>query len=421
MVFSGIDAIWSYLTSLPNFQTQGVSGFNPGLSNIKSFCEKIGNPQLAFPTIHVAGTNGKGTVSSMLSSVLQQEGYKTGLYTSPHLLTVHERFKINGLECSDEDLIHFFSTFEELILISSLTYFELLTAFCFWHFAKNKVEIAVIEVGLGGRLDATNIIIPLVSIITSIGFDHKDILGNTYSEIANEKAGIIKSHIPIVIGDLPEEAFVLIQDRAKQNYSPFHSISSITYKSNANNQFTSELYPNEIFDLDFQGEINIKNALLVQLALKQIKNNFPIKIQALQNGLASVRLNSGLKGRFERIHPNYKWYFDGAHNEEAFFWLKQALKYLYKPKDCIIVCTFMADKDYPLLLKHYSEFREIFFFELNHPRAAKFEQIKAIDPHCKQLDDVNFAKELANFKDDVVIFTGSFYFYQLVDSWIRQI
>ncbi len=421
MVFSGIDAIWTYLNTQPNYQTQGASGFHPGLSNIEAFCAKIGNPHLSLSCIHVAGTNGKGTVSSMLSAVLQEQGYKTGLYMSPHLITVHERFKINGQPCTDDDLLGFFSYYESTILESSLTYFELLTAFGFWLFAQHKVEIAIIEVGLGGRLDATNIITPIVSVITSIGMDHKDVLGDTFALIAREKAGIIKPNVPVVIGDLPDDALHVIQKLAEFHEAPLQSIRSISHESNQFDTFVNDLYPGVTFKLDFKGIINIKNTLLVKLVFKKIKNFFPVSEQALRRGLGNARSLSGLKGRFERIHPTFAWYFDGAHNEEAFFWLKQSLKYLYKPENCIIVCTFMADKDYPTLLNLYSEFKDIYFFELNHPRAAKFEQIKAISPNCKPLDDGNFSKELANFKDDVVIFTGSFYFYQLVDSRIRQI
>ncbi|TNE69950.1 bifunctional folylpolyglutamate synthase/dihydrofolate synthase [bacterium] len=420
MRFNTFADVWSYLSEIPNFQKQGISGYAPGLVAIQTFCDKIGNPEKRIKTIHVAGTNGKGTVTAMLSAILQTQGYKTGLYTSPHLLELNERFKINGVNCSNQDLVNFFQLFEHLILEQQLTYFELLTAFAFWHFDKEQVEIAIIEVGLGGRLDATNIISPLCSIITSIGFDHQAILGDTLEKIAIEKAGIIKHKTPVIVGSLPEQAKCVIQDIATNLNAPFYSLDEHVFEIISNYQFKTPLIGSASIELDFIGLINIKNALVSILALKQISKIFSVSSQSIKKGLKHVRQLSGIKGRFEKLIESRNWFFDGAHNEEAFYWLKQNIKTIANPRDCIIVCTFMGDKDYDILLKAYSEFKAVYFYQINSPRAVEWETVHSINKNVQLLHEDSFSKELSKFVDDVVIFTGSFYFYSIIDSRIRQ-
>ena len=190
--FNSINDVYKWLNEIPMFGKTGASAANFSLRSIRRFCAELGNPQDTYPTIHVAGTNGKGTTCQMLASVCQSAGYKTGLYTSPHLLDYRERFRVNAAQITEQDLLRFFRRFDELLKRYSLTYFEISTAIAFWFFEQQKVDIAIIETGLGGRLDATNIITPEVSVITSVGLDHTDILGDSLGKIAKEKGGIIK-------------------------------------------------------------------------------------------------------------------------------------------------------------------------------------------------------------------------------------
>lgn len=420
MAFQTINDIHDYLSGIPNFQTSGSIAYKPGLENIRAFCETIGSPHLAFKSIHVAGTNGKGTTCSMLSAVFIQAGYKTGTYTSPHLLKFNERVKINGEICPDEALVEFFSTFSELILNSNLSYFEIITAFGLWFFAKEKVDIAIVEVGLGGRLDATTIINPLCCAITSISLDHQSILGKTIREIAGEKAGIIKESIPIVIGDLAQEAYERIKELAFNKQSPFLSISNLDYSEENQTTFTCELLPNCNIELDFNGLINIKNALLCLLILEQVKTEFNFTQADILYAFKHSRELSGFKARFEKLKPELNWFFDGAHNEEAMYWVKQILKQHSSLENCVCICTFMKDKDFPSLLNEFSSFKSLYYYDLNTPRSASFNDIVTFAPKSKEINEANIEKVLNELKNDIVIFTGSFYFYPIVDRWMNR-
>ena len=190
---------WMF-SRLPMYQRKGAAAYRPGLEAMKKLDKHLGEPHKAFKSIHIAGTNGKGSTAHMLASVIQTAGYKTGLYTSPHLLDFRERMKVNGFEISKEDVVKFINTHKNYFEEEQLSFFEMTVGLAFWYFKKSQVEFAIIEVGLGGRLDATNIITPQLSVITNIGLDHTQFLGNTHVDIAREKAGIIKSKIPVVIG-----------------------------------------------------------------------------------------------------------------------------------------------------------------------------------------------------------------------------
>lgn len=192
MTIESIDDVYKYLEAIPPFKERGEEAADFTLDRFRDYCKEAGNPQDQFPSVHVAGSNGKGSTCQIISSIYDEADYKVGVFTSPHLLVYNERFTINGKQISDEDLVDFFSSHRTLIERFHLTYFEVCTALAFWWFAKREVDIAIIEVGLGGRLDATNIIHPLASVITTITYDHMNILGDTIAEIATEKAGIIK-------------------------------------------------------------------------------------------------------------------------------------------------------------------------------------------------------------------------------------
>lgn len=420
MVFQTIQDVHNYLSGIPNFQTSGSIAYKPGLESIRAFCESIGSPHLTFKSIQVAGTNGKGTTCSMLSAIFIKSGYKTGTYTSPHLLRFNERVKINGENCSDEALIEFFSTFSEHILKANLSYFELITAFGFWFFAKEKVDIAIVEVGLGGRLDATSILNPLCCAISSISLDHQSILGNTIRAIAGEKAGIIKKFTSIVIGDLAQEAYERIKEIALQNQAPFFSISNLDYSEENQTTFTCELLPNCSIQLDFSGLINIKNALLCLLVLEQVKTDFYFTQDSILYAFKNSRKLSGFKARFEKLRPELNWFFDGAHNEEALYWVKQILKQYSNLENCVCICSFMKDKDFPLLLSKFSAFKSVYYYDLNTSRSASFDDIVTFAPKSKELNESNVEKVLNELRNDIVIFTGSFYFYPIVDKWMSR-
>jgi len=219
--FTAISDVWEFFDGIPMVQKSGVSAANFSLDHIRLFCEELGNPQDKFPTIHVAGTNGKGTTCYLLEKIYADSGFKTGLFTSPHLLRYNERVRISGKEIPDHDVLRFFQSTEGILKEIPLTYFEISTALAFWYFADQQVDLAIIETGLGGRLDSTNIIKPEVSIITSIGFDHQDVLGDTLAEIAEEKSGIIKQDTPVVLGDIEDEALNSITKRAKRPTAVF--------------------------------------------------------------------------------------------------------------------------------------------------------------------------------------------------------
>ena len=227
------EAVEFLFNALPMYQREGNKAFKKTLANTEALCEKLGNPQHRFKSLHVAGTNGKGSCSHMLAAILQSAGYKTGLYTSPHLKQFTERIKVNGIEIGQQEVVDFVSENKAIIESISPSFFEMTVAMAFDHFAKEAVEIAVIEVGLGGRLDSTNVINPEVCLITNIGLDHVDMLGETLPEIALEKAGIIKRHTPVVISEKQADVVPVFQQVAAQKnaslyfasekYSPLHA------------------------------------------------------------------------------------------------------------------------------------------------------------------------------------------------------
>ena len=224
------EAIRFLFEQLPMYQRTGAAAYKNNLNNTIEFDEWFGHPHRKFKSIHIAGTNGKGSVSHTLASILQEAGYCTGLYTSPHLLDFRERIKINGQMISEDDVTAFVTVNKEVISRISPSFFEMTVAMAFEHFAKSRVDVAVIETGLGGRLDSTNIITPELSIITNISFDHTALLGNTLNEIAAEKAGIIKQNIPVIIGEMQDEVFHQFSEKARLMNAPLFVASNI-YKA----------------------------------------------------------------------------------------------------------------------------------------------------------------------------------------------
>ncbi|WP_237276382.1 bifunctional folylpolyglutamate synthase/dihydrofolate synthase [Tenacibaculum ovolyticum] len=316
---------WMF-AQLPMYQRQGKTAFKKDLTNIKALSDELGNPEKVFKTIHVGGTNGKGSTSHMIASILQEAGYKVGLYTSPHLKNFTERIRINGIEIPDKNIVAFISENKEFLEKQKVSFFEMTVGMAFDYFANQKVDIAIIEVGLGGRLDSTNIITPEVSVITNIGLDHTQFLGETLPEIAYEKAGIIKNGIPVIIGEKQEEVKQVFLTKAKD------CNSEILFASDEEGDYKTDLL----------GNYQSKNILTAIKTVKQLKG-FIILEKHIEKGLLNVVKNTNLKGRWQILECEPKIICDTAHNKEG---LNYTLKQLQNEKyeNLHIVLGVVSDK-----------------------------------------------------------------------------
>lgn len=307
-----IDTVNWMFNQLPMYQNKGKSAYKEDLSNTILLANHLKNPENKFKSIHVAGTNGKGSTSHMIASILQDAGYKVGLYTSPHLKDFRERIKINGKCISKQFVTQFIKRNKSFFEANALSFFEMTVGLAFDYFAKQNIDIAIIEVGLGGRLDSTNIIIPEVSVITNIGLDHTRFLGNTIQEIAKEKGGIIKPNIPVVIGEAQKDTSPIFIGIARVQQSPIC--------------FADQLIKDN-FESDLKGNYqkhNIKTAIQTIYELK--KKHFDISDNAIKTGLLSVVKNTGLKGRWQVLQNNPKIICDIAHNKEGLLYVMKQLK-----------------------------------------------------------------------------------------------
>jgi dihydrofolate synthase / folylpolyglutamate synthase len=330
-------------------------GIKPGLERTLKLLVHIGNPHLKFPAVHVAGTNGKGSVCAMIASILKEAGYKVGLYTSPHLISFNERIRINKTNITDDAMV---DIAEKLMTGSrnfEFTFFEVTTAMAFDYFAKNNVDIAIIETGMGGRFDSTNVITPLVSIITNISLDHKEYLGNSLEEIAFEKAGIIKDKVPVIITANNKSIRNVLQKKAKETNSQIiYSTDEYSIIENEYHQdFTQEiLFKSKSGELnklilDLPGRHQSENLIGALSAIELIKTKFPVKTDNISTGLTKIKENTGLRGRIELFeNGKQKFILDTGHNPGAISKLIETLK-LHRPD--ILKWNFvygaMADKD----------------------------------------------------------------------------
>lgn len=286
---------------LPMYQTQGASAFRKDLTNTWLLADYLGNPEKKLKCVHVAGTNGKGSTSHLLASVLQEAGYKTGLFTSPHLKDFRERIKIDDVEIAETFIVDFIAEHKSFFEANNLSFFEMSVGLAFDYFVRNEVDIAIIEAGLGGRLDSTNIVTPLVSAITNIGFDHVQYLGNTIESIAGEKAGIIKPGIPVVIGETTPETKIVFTKKAKEVNS------AIVFAS----EVIADDYPS---DLIGNYQFHNKKTALATLRLLRDHYGFDIPEATIQSGFLHVAKNTNLQGRWQKIHENPTAICDTAHN-----------------------------------------------------------------------------------------------------------
>lgn len=385
---------------LPMYQRVGDAAYKADLENTITLDNHLGNPYRSFKSIHVAGTNGKGSTSHMLASVLQEAGYKTGLYTSPHLKDFRERIKINGKPIPESDVVSFVAKHKSFFENHSLSFFEMTVGLAFDYFSRGKVDVAVIEVGMGGRLDSTNIIIPEISVITNIGLDHTQFLGSTLAEIAGEKAGIIKPNVPIVIGETQAETKPVFETIAKEKQAEIIFADSFSF---------------EEYTLDLKGSYQEKNRQTVLAAIKTLQKNHLFKIteKNIKNGLAKTVKNTELLGRWQILQENPKVICDTAHNAEGLHYVMKQLQQ-EKFRQLHIVLGFVADKNLENVLSLFPEEAAYYFCKPDIPRGLDAfvlkEKAKPYRLAGNEYSSVKSAFEAAlNFsdKEDVVFVGGS--------------
>lgn len=361
---------WMF-NQLPMYQTQGASAYKKDLTNTHLLINHLENPHQNLKCIHVAGTNGKGSTSHMLASILQEAGYKVGLYTSPHLKDFRERIKINGQDISEEFVCDFINTNKPFFESNEISFFEMSVGLAFDYFSKKKVDITVIEVGMGGRLDATNIITPLLSVITNIGLDHTQFLGNTLEAIAYEKAGIIKPKIPVVIGEYTPETKRVFLAKADTCNSAIYFASELISKA----------YPSDLIG-DYQNH-NKKTVLqTIQLLINQ--KEFSITEEAIEKGFLNVINNTGLQGRWQQLGESPKIICDTAHNKEGLSIVMQQIE-KESFETLHIVFGVVNDKNLDEILPLLPKNAIYYFSKPNNPRGLNEHDLykKALDFNLK--------------------------------------
>lgn len=367
-----------YLFSrLPMFQRIGQAAYKADLNNTHAICQVLGHPEKKLKCIHVAGTNGKGSSSHMLAAVLQQAGYKTGLYTSPHLVDFRERIKINGKQIPKNEVVKFVEDFKEPFEKIEPSFFEWTVGLAFHYFAQQEVDVAVIEVGLGGRLDSTNVINPVVSLITNIGFDHMNLLGETLPLIAAEKAGIIKTKTPVVISQTQLDVISVFNAKAQELKAPIE-FADKNFKI-LNHTYDKALLKVEVFhrkenqrkhyELDLQGSYQLKNLLGVLNTIDILQQKgFIIEEEDITKALKQVQKLTGLQGRWQTLSTKPLVVADTGHNEDG---IKEVLENLkrYEYKHLHFVLGVVNDKDISKILKLLPKDATYYFCKASIPRA----------------------------------------------------
>ena len=413
----------NYLYSkLPMYSKVGISAYKKDITNTILLCESIGNPHKKFKSIHVAGTNGKGSTSHMLAAIMQTAGYKTGLYTSPHLKDFRERIRVNGIMCDKDFVVEFVQKIKPQIEKIQPSFFEVTVAMAFEYFAKQKVEIAIIETGLGGRLDSTNIIQPIISVITNIGYDHMDILGNTLPEIAFEKAGIIKNNTPVVVGEsLPETKQVFINKASQENASISFAEENYTLLSTtSDHQLQYILFKhndqNKNIAIDLLGIYQTKNLFTVLETCKQLnKQSFKLNDKIITSALSQTKSLTGLLGRWQIIGENPLIILDVAHNKDGVTQIVQQLQQTsYNNLHCIF--GMVKDKDHNAVLELLPKNAFYYFTNAHIERALPCEELQKKanqfnlngNHYSNVTDALDAAKAKANNNDIIIVFGSVF-------------
>lgn len=412
---------------LPMFSRDGSSALKKGLDNITALCAALGHPQNQFPSVHIAGTNGKGSVSHLLAAAFQHCGYKTGLYTSPHLVDFRERFRINGKLIDKAFVLDFINQNQNLITEIQPSYFELTVAMAFCAFAEEKVDIAIIETGLGGRLDSTNIIQPELSVITQIGWDHMDVLGNTLTAIAAEKAGIIKEHVPIVIGETQSETTAVFRDAAGKKNAPLYFADNMLAISFQGSDADYQSY--QIGEVESEQSYRVKTNLkgrYQQANLKTAwaalhllqKKGWRLPEHKVLDAFTMVKTLTGLRGRWETLSQKPKIILEVAHNTGGMGYLRENLLQEQRSQSgrLYILTGFVKDKDISAILKLLPPKAYYYFTEAPIPRALPAEQL------YEQAQEAGLTGEFFNNiqeavhkaldglqADDILLITGSFF------------
>lgn len=363
----------------PVFEKTGASAYKEGLSNTHALDEHFGHPHRQFKTIHVAGTNGKGSCSHTLAAILQSAGYKVGLYTSPHLVDFRERIRVNGQCISKEYVVDFVEQERSFFEPLHPSFFELTTAMAFKYFAEQAVDIAVIEVGLGGRLDCTNIITPVLSIITNISFDHTQFLGNTLAKIAGEKAGIIKKNVPVVIGETTPETLPVFQKKAAAKSAPLHLAEAFEVAHD--------------YDFELKGLYQQKNKQTILCAVNCLKDVFTIPEEAIKIGMAHVCELTGLTGRWQTLQTRPLVICDTGHNVGGWQYLAEQIK-AQTCKTLRIVFGMVDDKDINTVMQLLPKQAVYYFTQASSHRAIPVHKVQEI-AKAHQLEGMTFS----NVKD----------------------
>jgi dihydrofolate synthase/folylpolyglutamate synthase len=388
---------WMF-SKLPVYQKNGKSALKKDLSRINLLMEKLHYPQNKFKSIHVAGTNGKGSVANMLTSILMEAGYKVGLYTSPHLKDFRERILVNGKPVRKKFITGFISQYKDFMEKEGVTFFEMTVAMALDYFEKSKVDIAVIETGLGGRLDSTNVINPVLSIITNIDYDHTDVLGESLMDIAREKAGIIKPHVPVVIGESRKELLEFFEKICEEKHAEM---------------LIPETDPSA-YDTALKGPYQRHNLPVVIEAVNHLRViGFGISERIIREGLMHVKQNTGFRGRWEIVSERPLIIFDTAHNPAAFEIVMEELN-TYPVRKKFFVLSFVQGKDIDKILKLFPPEGEFFISEARIPRAMPKEDLaghfKKAKLNYRTFDSLQQAYAAAREKagpDDLIFVGGS--------------
>lgn len=374
------NAIDFLYTQIPMFQRMGANAYKPGLDTSIALDKAFGNPHSRFPSIHIAGTNGKGSTAHTLAAILQSAGYKVGLYTSPHLVDFRERIRINGEMISHSAVVDFVNRYRALQLDCQPSFFELTMTMAFEYFAKEKIDIAVIETGLGGRLDSTNIISPILSIITNISFDHTAFLGDTLTAIASEKAGIIKRNIPVVVGEASGDVKQLFLDKSIEMNSPIKFADENKAFSSAELTPDGYLYHNTPFGNitgELTGECQQKNTATILSAIEQLRLiGWEITPDAVKQGFANVCNLTGLAGRWMELQQSPRVVCDTGHNVGGWEYLSRQLSQVEGKLHMVI--GFVNDKDISHILDLMPHNATYYFTRAEIPRALSADEVKAI-------------------------------------------
>lgn len=409
-------------SALPMFSRIGTAAYKKDLGNTVQLCAALGNPQEAFTTIHIAGTNGKGSVSHMLAAILQSAGYTTGLYTSPHLKDFRERIKVNGELCSKEFVVDFTETVKPLIASIQPSFFEITVAMAFTYFAASQVDVAIIETGLGGRLDSTNVIYPALSVITNIGWDHMNLLGETLELIAFEKAGIIKQYTPAVIGEYLQETKPVFIAKATEQNAPVSFAQEQWYVADwsyEHHLLRCDIVQNstgkrDSYTSDLTGVYQLKNIVTVLESVHQLQQKgWEITDAHIKTGLSAAAKITGLHGRWEQIHHRPTIILDVAHNEDGIRQVAAQLE-LMTYRHLHIVTGMVKDKAVDKVLALLPKHATYYFTRSQIPRALPEQEFakkaRDIGLNGKTFPEVNMAIKDAlthAHEDDVILVCGS--------------